>query len=263
MGCSRQESKPGNQVTPERKARICEFLVGFYSVESGEASEKYFVAFTGESYLHVGHGPKTSTFPDGHNRSVNTARAGKRIIVHAITGDGPLVAEEHCHADTGIPEPEGWFTTRGGTRPADCAVTAGRRLSGPSADWTCLGSWQELRGPKVVAGADDERSMGAAARGMVRKARRRSHEGSCVLWCPRCTLLGRGATVHQPGCVGVFFCVVFEVYRYGELCERTSFSLLEHASAVCLHIINRYCTCWLDFFHRRLLFGIGNMCRVL
>ncbi|CAN0085172.1 unnamed protein product, partial [Sphacelaria rigidula] len=116
MGYRSQEAKAGYRVTEERKARIREFLIDFSEAKKKEMSGEYVIAFMDESYLHVGHRMKKSIFPEGENRSVNTARAGKRmILVHAITEDGPLVAKEHCDPDTGIPKPEGWFHARSST----------------------------------------------------------------------------------------------------------------------------------------------------
>lgn len=131
IGYSRQESKPGYRVTPEREARIREFLIDFSIAKKREESEDYVIAFMDESYLHVGHRPRFSIYPDGENRSVNTARAGKRmIIVHAITKDGPLVAESHRDAVTGFPKAEGWFDPGSDTGPRDTAGGSGSRVGG-------------------------------------------------------------------------------------------------------------------------------------
>lgn len=70
-----------------------------------------------ESYLNLNHKRDVSWVElDGDHRSTNTKGKGQRIIVHAITDEGPVIAgarKEDCKEE-GILKPEGWFSSEEG-----------------------------------------------------------------------------------------------------------------------------------------------------
>lgn len=122
LGFHRAEGKRGYTLTEERKARVREYLIDFakaYELDRDEMSP-YKIVYMDESYLHVNHKSNFSWFTvDGDHRSANSNGDGQRIIiVHAITDDGPVIANGWREGGTrqGFPKPEGWFASEVGKR---------------------------------------------------------------------------------------------------------------------------------------------------
>lgn len=94
-------------MTDMRKARIREYSTDFSEAYRKEQTREYVIAYMDESCVHTSHRSNFSNYPDIENRSANTSRIGKRIIVvQAKAKDGPFVADEHKDRETGFPKPE-------------------------------------------------------------------------------------------------------------------------------------------------------------
>lgn len=81
---------------------------------------------------YVNHNKTTSWYTEDQTRSNNKCRGGRIIIVHAITRDGPLVANSFSDSQ-GFPRRGGWFLKEDGRRSSSCdAGSSGGTSDAPS-----------------------------------------------------------------------------------------------------------------------------------
>ena len=109
LGYTHREGKKVFAPTEQRKARIREYLIDLAKARAGaQKDDGDVLVYMDESYVHVNHKRGTSWFTEGQGKSSTPCNGSRVIIVHAITEDGPLVADSYLD-DEGIPKREGWF----------------------------------------------------------------------------------------------------------------------------------------------------------
>lgn len=135
IGYGYKEAKKGFTPTEARKARVREYLIDLSKALKEEKDDRAVLVFMDESYCHVNHCRTTSWFGKGETRVNTKSKGGRVIIVHAISRDGPLVADS-CRDEKGFPLREGWFSKDDGRQREGSSSRGPSRGAGggPSGD---------------------------------------------------------------------------------------------------------------------------------